>query len=119
MSSLFVFTIFIPSFESDPYAKISITIQDRLVAKLRTKRKPCSSSPIFNEAVSCAADMSNIQSIQITVTMFNDKKQGKHRELGTVVLGSKTTGNELRHWNDAITAPGKHIAEWHDLISSS
>ena len=101
---------------ADPIAKISITSKERLVAKLKTKKKQGSSSPIFNEAVSCAADMDSIHDIQIVVTLLNEKKHGKNRELGKVVLGSKATGNELRHWNDAITSPGKHIAEWHDLM---
>lgn len=109
------FLFFFPS-HLDPIAKIAITEKDRVIAKLRTKKKSCSSSPIFNEAISCPADKSNISDIQIIVTIVNDKKHGKHRELGRIVLSSKATGNELRHWNDALCSPDKHIAEWHDLV---
>ncbi len=99
-------------------AKITISVNDRTVTKLKTKKKPGSSSPIFNEAISCVADRSNINDIQVVVTLLNDRKHSKTRELGKVVLGSKSTGNELRHWNDAISSPGKHIAEWHDLVNT-
>lgn len=101
--------------ETDPVAKITISMKERLIAKLKTKKKLCSCSPIFNEAVSCTVNINNIRDVQVTVVMINDKRQGLLREIGTVILGSNASGDGLRHWNDALASPGKHIAEWHYL----
>ena len=96
-------------------AKITISINERLIAKLKTKKKACSCSPIFNEAVSCTVNINNIRDVQVTLIMINDKRQGRQREMGTVILGSSASGDGSRHWNDALASPGKHIAEWHYL----
>lgn len=99
-------------------AKIAISLKERVLAKLKTKKKTGSCSPIFNEAVSCTVGLENISHVNVTVTMSNENRSSQNKELGTIVLGSHSTGDELRHWNDAVTSPGKHIAEWHDLCAN-
>lgn len=99
----------------DPVAKITVELKNRILSKLKTKKKSNSCSPIFNEAISCTVGMENIKEVKITVMLYNEHKHGRTREMGTIVLSSEATGDQLRHWNDVILAPGKHIAEWHDL----
>ena len=114
--SVIIFWItFNATFLADPIAKVSISLKDRVLSKLKTKKKVSSCSPIFNEAISCTVGMENIRNVKISVTLTNENRQSHIRELGTVNISSQSTGDELRHWNDAITCPGKHIAEWHDL----
>ena len=86
-----------------------------MVGRLRTKRKSDSCSPIFNEALTCTVDPSNIQKSVITVTVMNEHRSATRRELGCITLSSRGTGEEFRHWNDVLAQPGKHIAEWHEL----
>ena len=86
------------------------------MGRLRTKRKSESSSPIFNEALTCTVDRDQVQKLVISVTVMNEHKSaGGRKELGSLSLSSQGTGEEFRHWNDVLAQPGKHIAEWHEL----
>lgn len=102
---------------TDPMAKVTVELKDRVLSKLKTKKKTSSCSPIFNEAISCTVGLENIRQIKITVVIINEHKHSHCRELGKLVLSSQSTGDQQRHWNDIITTTGKHIAEWHDLHS--
>lgn len=103
------------SYFTDSQAKLQVTIGDKVIGRLRTKRKPDSCSPIFNEALTCTVDPNNVQKLVITVTVLNEHKSASKRELGTLTLSSQCSGEEFRHWNDVLAQPGKHIAEWHEL----
>ena len=94
---------------------MQVAIGEKVVARLRTKRKPDSCSPIFNEALTCSMDPEQVQKSVIQVCIFNEHKAAARRELGNIVLSSRCTGEEFRHWNDVLAQPGKHIAEWHEL----
>lgn len=85
------------------------------MAKLKTRKKPQSCSPIFNEALTCTVEPEAIRSILVYVTMLNENSHAARREIGQVILGCQTRGEEYRHWNDILATPGKHIAEWHEL----
>jgi len=88
---------------------------DKVMGKLKTKRKYQSCSPIFNEALTCCIDPNQARTIMVNVAIFNDSKQATRKELGQVTLCSRSSGEEYRHWNDVMATPGKHIAEWHGL----
>lgn len=92
-----------------------VGIGDKILGKLKTKRKHQSTSPIFNEALTCVVDPDGIRNVNICVQMTNESRNAVKREVGQVVLGAQTTGEEFRHWNDVMATPGKHIAEWHEL----
>lgn len=96
-------------------AKLSVRVKEKTIAKLKTKKKPGSSSPIFNEALSCSVNPTLLQEVKVVVTLINEHRSARQKEVGSVILGSATFGDKLRHWNDALAAGGKHIAEWHDL----
>lgn len=99
----------------DCQAKICVTMGDKVMGKLKTKRKYQSCSPIFNEALTCCIDPNQARTIMVNVAIFNDSKQATRKELGQVTLCSRSSGEEYRHWNDVMATPGKHIAEWHGL----
>lgn len=92
-------------------------LNDKPVNKLKTKRRTGSSNPIFNEALSAIVDPAQIHNVKVTVTILNDHKSTKQKELGVFTFGSGADGDRLRHWNDTLAAGGKHIAEWHELSS--
>lgn len=101
---------------SDPQAKLWVTQNgERVLCKLRTRRKQQSSGPIFNEVLNCTIDPSKISGVSINVALTNEHKAATHKALGQVTLCSQSTGNELRHWNDVMATPGKPIADWHEL----
>jgi hypothetical protein len=101
--------------ETDPQAKIQVTIGEKVIGRLRTKRKSDSCSPIFNEALTCSVDPASIQRAVITVCVSNEHRSAARKELGSIALSSQGSGEEFRHWNDVLAQPGKHIAEWHEL----
>jgi hypothetical protein len=101
--------------ETDPQAKIQVTVGDKVIGRLKTKRKSDQCSPIFNEALTCTVDPLNIQKSVISVCILNEHKSAGKKEVGQVTLSSQGSGEEFRHWNDVLAQPGKHIAEWHEL----
>lgn len=103
-------------FFTDAQAKIWITLNgDRILGRMRTKKKPQSCSPIFNEALSCTVEPAQVKNAAVNIAITNDNRQATKRELGQVILCGQCSGEEFRHWNDVMATPGKHIAEWHEL----
>lgn len=85
------------------------------MGRMKTKKKPQSCSPIFNEALSCNVEPSLVKNAAVNIAMINDNRQASRRELGQVILCGQCSGEEFRHWNDVMATPDKHIAEWHEL----
>ncbi len=100
---------------ADAQAKLCVAHGDKVLGKLKTKKKPQSCSPIFNEALTCTVEPEAIRSVLVYTTMMNESSRAARREVGQVVLGSQALGEEYRHWNDILATPGKHIADWHEL----
>ena len=92
-----------------------VSLGDKNLGKLKTKKKCQSCSPIFNEALTCTVEPNNIRSVLVCVMMNNEHRLAPKKELGQVIMGTQATGEEYRHWNDVMATPGKHIAEWHEL----
>ena len=103
------------SLATDAQAKLYVSLRDKIVCKLKTKKKPQSCSPIFNEALTCTIEPENIRNITVKLVLTNESSHVSKKEVGQVVLGSHALGEEYRHWNDIMATPGKHIAEWHEL----
>ena len=82
---------------------------------MRTKKKSQSCSPIFNEALTCTVESSQVKNAAVNIALVNDSRLASKRELGQVILCGQVSGEEFRHWNDVMATPGKHIAEWHEL----
>ena len=105
-------------FRLDAQAKIWITLGgDKVLGKLKTKKKAQSCSPIFNEALTCNVEPTQIKNAAVNIAMMNDSRHsgGGKREIGQIILCAQSLGEEFRHWNDVMATPGKHIAEWHEL----
>ena len=103
---------------ADAQAKVWITIGgDKILGRLRTRRKPQSCSPIFNEALTATVEPSQMKIISVNVAITNESKQAMKKELGQVILCAQSSAEEFRHWNDVLASPGKQIAEWHELRS--
>ena len=100
----------------DVQAKVWITLcGDKLLGRMRTKKKLQSSSPIFNETLSCTVEPSQVKNTAINVALLNENRSASKRELGQVIICSQCMGEEYRHWSDVMASPGKPIAEWHAL----
>ena len=87
---------------------------ERTLGRMKTKKKPQSCSPIFNEALTCTVEPAQVKNAAVNIAVVNENRAGK-RELGQVILCGHCSGEEFRHWNDVMATPGKHIAEWHEL----
>ena len=47
------------------------------------------------------------QSVQLRITVAEHIAHGKTPSLGHVIVGANTSGTELSHWNQMISAPTK------------
>ena len=101
---------------ADAQAKVWITVGgDKILGRLRTRRKPQSCSPIFNEALTATVEPTQMKNVSVNVALTNESKQAMKKELGQVILCGQASAEEFRHWNDVLASPGKQIAEWHEL----
>ena len=93
-----------------------MTVDGRKLKKKKTLTQKASTSPIYNEElVFTNIRKEQLDSLQITFTLYNDSLTHKEN-LGSVSIGSSSTGNELVQWKDMLDGK-KSIAWWHALVS--
>jgi hypothetical protein len=93
-----------------------MTVDGRKLKKKKTLTQKASTSPIYNEElVFTNIKKEQLDSLQITFTLYNDSLTHKEN-LGTISIGSSSTGNELVQWKDMLDGK-KSIAWWHTLVS--
>lgn len=105
-----------PSKESgDPFVKVYLMQNNRKVSKKKTTIKRGERNPIFNEAMIFSVPSTALPTVQLRITVAEHIMDGKTPSLGHVIVGANTSGTELSHWNQMISAPRKPIAMWHYL----
>ena len=56
-----------------------------------------------------------LQQVQLVLTVVDYDRIGTSDPIGRVLLGSKASGAEFRHWSDMLANPRRPIAQWHPL----
>lgn len=69
----------------------------------------------FNVEYSPRFAFSDLQKVNLVVTVVDYDRIGTSEPIGKVVLGYNATGTELRHWSDMLASPRRPIAQWHTL----
>ena len=99
----------------DTFVKVSVVSSDgKKLKKKKTLTQKASTSPVYNEElVFTNIKKEQLDSVLITFTLFHDSLTSKEM-LGTISIGSSSTGNELVQWKDMLEGK-KSIAWWHAL----
>uniref|UniRef100_A0A3P9P9B8 Synaptotagmin Va n=1 Tax=Poecilia reticulata TaxID=8081 RepID=A0A3P9P9B8_POERE len=99
--------------------------EDRLVVlqhngkrlkKKKTSVKQNTLNPYFNESFSFEIPFSQIQKIQVLITVYDYDKLGSNDPIGKCWIGYGASGVGLRHWSDMLANPRRPVAQWHTLL---
>ncbi|NXN97852.1 SYT1 protein, partial [Rhinopomastus cyanomelas] len=100
---------------SDPFVKVYLILNRKKWKKKTTSVKKNTLSPYFNEVFVFEVPFSQIQNVDVVVSVWDHDKVTKNEPIGKLFLGCRATGNQLRHWSDMLSNPRRPITQWHSL----
>uniref|UniRef100_A0A8C3N0A9 Uncharacterized protein n=1 Tax=Geospiza parvula TaxID=87175 RepID=A0A8C3N0A9_GEOPR len=100
---------------SDPFVKVHLILNRKKWKNKRTRVKKNTLSPYFNEVFVFEVPFSQIQNVDVVISVWDHDKVTKNEPIGKLFLGCRATGNQLRHWSDMLSNPRRPLAQWHIL----
>ncbi|NXD96057.1 SYT1 protein, partial [Chaetorhynchus papuensis] len=100
---------------SDPFVKVHLILNRKKWKKKKTSVKKNTLSPYFNEVFVFEVPFSQIQNVDVVISVWDHDKVTKNEPIGKLLLGCRATGNQLRHWSDMLSNPRRPLAQWHIL----
>nr|XP_041572463.1 synaptotagmin-8 [Taeniopygia guttata] len=100
---------------SDPFVKVHLILNRKKWKKKRTSVKKNTLSPYFNEVFVFEMPFSQIQNVDMVISVWDHDKVTKNEPTGKLFLGCRATGSQLRHWSDTLSNPRRPLAQWHIL----
>ncbi|KAM6957440.1 synaptotagmin Va isoform 1-T1 [Aplochiton taeniatus] len=101
---------------SDPFVKVVIQHNGKRLKKKKTSVKQNTLNPYFNESFSFEVPFSQIQKIQVLITVYDYDKLGSNDAIGKCFMGFGASGVGLKHWSDMLANPRRPVAQWHSLL---
>ncbi|XP_029913881.1 synaptotagmin Va isoform X2 [Myripristis murdjan] len=101
---------------SDPFVKIVLQHNGKRLKKKKTSVKQNTLNPYFNESFSFEIPFSQIQKVQLLITVYDYDKLGSNDPIGKCWIGFGASGVGLRHWSDMLANPRRPVAQWHTLL---
>jgi hypothetical protein len=84
------------------------------VKKKKTSAKRNTANPAWNEALVYSVPKDSLSDVQVEFVLYTDNLLGNSDALGRVVVGSKSSGEELAHWKDVLSSKNA-MAMWHKV----
>ncbi|XP_075996569.1 synaptotagmin Va [Genypterus blacodes] len=100
---------------SDPFVKVVLQHNGKRLKKKKTSVKQNTLNPYFNESFSFEIPFSQIQKVQLLITVYDYDKLGSNDPIGKSWIGYGASGVGLRHWSDMLANPRRPVAQWHTL----
>ncbi|KAM8844925.1 synaptotagmin Va isoform 1-T2 [Spinachia spinachia] len=100
---------------SDPFVKVVLQHNGKRLKKKKTSVKQNTLNPYFNESFSFEIPFSQIQKLQVVITVYDYDKLGSNDAIGKCWMGYGASGVGLRHWSDMLANPRRPVAQWHTL----
>ncbi|NXU87959.1 SYT1 protein, partial [Xiphorhynchus elegans] len=100
---------------SDPFVKVHLILNRKKWKKKKTSVKKNTLSPYFNELFVFEVPFSQIQNVDVVISVWDHDKVTKNEPIGKLFLGCRATGNQLRHWSDMLSNTRRPLAQWHIL----
>ncbi|KAE8283637.1 Synaptotagmin-2 [Larimichthys crocea] len=101
---------------SDPFVKVVLQHNGKRLKKKKTTVKQNTLNPYFNESFSFEIPFSQIQKVQVIITVYDYDKLGSNDPIGKFWIGYGASGVGLRHWSDMLANPRRPVAQWHTLL---
>lgn len=102
---------------SDPFVKVVLQHSGKRIKKKKTSVKQNTLNPYFNESFSFEIPFSQIQKLQVLITVYDYDKLGSNDPIGKCWIGYGASGVGLRHWSDMLANPRRPVAQWHTLLT--
>ncbi|NWX36057.1 SYT1 protein, partial [Notiomystis cincta] len=100
---------------SDPFVKVHLIMNRKKWKKKKTSVKKNTLSPYFNEVFVFEVPLSQIQNVDVVISVWDHDKATGKEPIGKVLLGCRATGSQLQHWSDMLCNPRRPLAQWHIL----
>ncbi|XP_013782893.1 synaptotagmin-5-like isoform X2 [Limulus polyphemus] len=100
---------------SDPYVKVSLHHGGKRYKKKKTTTQRGTLNPIFNEALTFNVTREMLRSATLEFSVMNDNILSQKENLGSVVIGPHSKGDEAAHFRDMIVSRSA-VAMWHSLM---
>ncbi|XP_020826459.1 synaptotagmin-8 [Phascolarctos cinereus] len=100
------------------YVKVQLLLNRKKWKKRKTSVKRNTSSPYFNEAFTFPVPFSQIQNVDLLVSVWGHGRVSRGKPLGKLLLGCRATGHQLHHWSDMLAHARRPTAQWHRLQCS-
>ncbi|XP_068192961.1 synaptotagmin Va [Antennarius striatus] len=101
---------------SDPFVKVVLQHNGKRLKKKKTSVKQNTLNPYFNESFSFEIPFSQVQKVQVLITVYDYDKLGSNDPIGKCWIGYGASGVGLRHWSDMLANPRRPVAQWHTLL---
>ncbi|XP_053835403.1 synaptotagmin-8 [Vidua macroura] len=99
----------------NPFVKVHLILNRKKWKKKRTSVKKNTLSPYFNEVFVFEVPFSQIQNVDVVISVWDHDKVTKNEPIGKLFVGCRATGNQLRHWSDMLSNPCRPLVQWHIL----
>ena len=73
-------------------------------------------NPVYNQLMEFLVPERQLNSTNLTFNVMDeDIRTDSKRNIGRIVVGANSTGRCWNHWQKALAANGRVIAQWHQL----
>ncbi|KAJ4922720.1 hypothetical protein JOQ06_003998 [Pogonophryne albipinna] len=100
---------------SDPFVKVVLQHNGKRLKKKKTSVKQNTLNPYFNESFSFEIPFSQIQKVQVLITVYDYDKLGSNDAIGKCWMGYGASGIGIKHWSEMLANPRRPVAQWHSL----
>ncbi|KAM7084864.1 synaptotagmin-8 isoform 2-T2 [Molossus nigricans] len=100
---------------AEVYVKVQLMLSQRKWKTRKTSARKGTATPYFNEAFTFRVPFSQIQSVDLVLTVCTRGPRFRAEPVGKVVLGTRASGQPLQHWADVLAHARRPIAQWHRL----
>ncbi|XP_057312361.1 synaptotagmin-2-like [Hydractinia symbiolongicarpus] len=99
----------------NPYVKISLLNDGKLIRKYKSNIIQDTCNPFFNEMIEFYIPTDQLQTADILLMVMHKDSNKLSKVIGKLLLGSHSCGTFHQHWSEAIENTEQSVAKWHPL----
>lgn len=100
---------------SDPYVKLWLTYDGKRVKKQKTKCKPKTLNPDFNETFVFEVETDKLPLTCLSIVVMDRDLVTQNELIGRIAIGPCGGPVESKHWKEMLAKPQQMIERWHVL----
>lgn len=100
--------------KADPYVKIYMFLQGKMIKRKKTKIKKDTLNPVFNQAFVFEVSQQQINDVTFVLRILDHDRISRNEVMGYVVTGPKYVISE-NHWKEILNKPRQNTSQWYRL----